>query len=215
MTKIGIIGSGIVAKTLGDGFIKHGFTVKLGTRFPDKLEDWDWNAGDKGSVGSVEAAAKEGEIVLAAVKGKHVVNVLKEVKKHLKGKVVIDTTNPIDDSETPEHGVLNFFTNINQSLMEQLQEAIPEANFVKAFSCIGSHLMVNPRIAGGEKPSMFIAGNSKEAKGQVSEILKHFGFEPEDMGGVEGARAIEPLSMLWCIPGILNDEWAHAFKLLK
>ncbi|MEM6831202.1 MAG: NAD(P)-binding domain-containing protein [Bacteroidota bacterium] len=215
MTKIGIIGSGIVAKTLGDGFIRHGYHVTLGTRFPDKLKDWAWNAGNKGNVGSVAEAAKNGEIVIAAVKGKHVVNVLTDVKDHLDNKIVVDTTNPIDDSEVPDHGVLKFFTTINRSLMEDLQEAVPKANFVKAFSCIGSHLMVNPRIAGGEKPSMFIAGNSEEAKQEVSEILTVFGFEPEDMGNVEGARAIEPLSMLWCIPGIRNDQWIHAFKLLK
>lgn len=215
MKKIGIIGSGIVAKTLGDGFIKHGYKVKLGTRFPNKLKDWAWNAGDQGSVGSVEEAAKYGEIVLVAVKGKHVVQVMKGVEKHLSNKTVIDTTNPIDDSVTPDHGVLQFFTDINHSLMEQLQETVPSANFVKAFSCIGSHLMVNPRIGGGERPSMFIAGNDGKAKKEVGEILNQFGFEPEDMGGVEGARAIEPLSMLWCIPGILNDQWIHAFKLLR
>ena len=214
MKKIGIIGSGIVAKTLGDGFIRHGYRVKLGTGHPAKLKDWEWNAGDKGSVGSFYDAAKFGEILVAAVKGKYVVQVMKGMAKHLANKTIIDTTNPIDDDVDPDNGVLRFFTKINYSLMEELQEAVPEANFVKAFSCIGSHLMVNP-VIGGQKPSMFIAGNNEEAKKEVSHILDQFGFETEDMGGVEGARAIEPLSMLWCIPGIRNGEWAHAFKLLK
>jgi len=49
----------------------------------------------------------------------------------------------------------------------------------------------------------------------VREILTQFGWETEDMGGVEAARAIEPLCMLWCIPGLLRNSWSHAFKLLR
>jgi 8-hydroxy-5-deazaflavin:NADPH oxidoreductase len=74
--------------------------------------------------------------------------------------------------------------------------------------------MVNPDF-GGIKPSMFICGNNGDAKEQVTEILTQFGWETEDMGKAEGARAIEPLCMLWCIPGMLRNQWTHAFKLLK
>jgi hypothetical protein len=98
--------------------------------------------------------------------------------------------------------------------MERLQEHVPEAHFVKAFSCVGNQFMVDPQFKQGP-PSMFICGNSKAAKSQVREILLKFGWEVEDMGGAEAARAIEPLCMLWCIPGFLNGTWSHAFKLLK
>ena len=74
--------------------------------------------------------------------------------------------------------------------------------------------MVNPSLPGG-KPSMFICGNDSDAKAQVSEVLAQFGWETEDMGAVEAARAIEPLCMLWCIPGFRSNDWAHAFKLLR
>jgi predicted dinucleotide-binding enzyme len=74
--------------------------------------------------------------------------------------------------------------------------------------------MVNPDF-GGIKPTMFICGNEANAKKEVSKILDKFGFEVEDMGGVEAARAIEPLCILWCIPGFLRNQWMHAFKLLK
>lgn len=74
--------------------------------------------------------------------------------------------------------------------------------------------MVNPDF-GGIRPSMFICGNDAGAKQAVSKILDQFGFEVEDMGSVEAARAIEPLCILWCIPGFLRNEWSHAFKLLK
>jgi len=98
--------------------------------------------------------------------------------------------------------------------MEELQSAFPEANFVKAFNSIGSALMVNPNF-GRIKPTMFICGNNAGAKSQAVEILDKFGFEVEDMGGAEAARAIEPLCILWCIPGFLRNQWSHAFKLLK
>jgi len=134
-------------------------------------------------------------------------------KERLKGKIVIDTTNPIADLP-PENGVLRFFTDLNTSFMEQLQLAFPEILFVKAFNSIGYGVMVNPDFK-GVKPSMFICGNNQEAKKEVSDIVMLFGFEVEDMGHAEAARAIEPLCMLWCIPGLLHNDWRHAFKVLK
>jgi 8-hydroxy-5-deazaflavin:NADPH oxidoreductase len=98
--------------------------------------------------------------------------------------------------------------------MERLQKLAPEAHFVKAFSCVGNALMVNPDFK-GVRPTMFICGNDDQAKREVSAIVDQFGFEVADMGTVEAARAIEPLCMLWCIPGFRSNSWTHAFKLLK
>jgi predicted dinucleotide-binding enzyme len=212
--KIGILGSGVVGQTLGTGFIKHGHQVKIGTGNPGKLNDWIKSAGTNASVGSFEDAASYGDIIVLAVKGTAALNVLeKAVPDNLKGKTVIDATNPIAELP-PVNGVLQFFTNQNSSLMEELQSKYPQANFVKAFSCVGSALMINPDF-GGIKPTMFIAGNNDDAKSQVKDILNTFGWEIEDMGKVEAARAIEPLCILWCIPGFLENRWMHAFKLLK
>ena len=129
------------------------------------------------------------------------------------GKIVIDTNNPIADAP-PVNGVIQFFTGSNSSLMEQLQTRFPHVRFVKAFSCIGAAYMVDPDF-GGNKPTMFICGNDKEAKKEVTKILDTFGFETEDMGETEAARAIEPLCVLWCIPGFRENNWSHAFKLLR
>ena len=131
----------------------------------------------------------------------------------LEGKTIIDTTNPIAD-EPPLNGVIKFFTANNESLMERLQKAAPKANFVKAFNSVGNAYMVNPKF-NGDKPTMFIAGNSPEAKAQVTEILEMFGWETEDMGLAESARPIEQLCILWCLPGFLRNQWNHAFKLYK
>ncbi len=212
--KVGIIGSGIVAQTLGEGFVKHGYIVMLGTRDAAKLSDWKNNNGDNAKVGSFEDAAKFGDIVVLAVKGTSAESALLLAgKENIKGKTVIDTTNPIAELP-PINGVLQFFTDQNSSLMEKLQSNYPEANFVKAFSCVGAAFMVNPDF-GGIKPTMFIAGDNDKSKTEVKNILDLFDWETEDMGMAEAARAIEPLCILWCIPGFRENRWTHAFKLLK
>lgn len=211
--KIGILGSGVVGQALGSGFLKHGYDVMIGTREPSKLDEWKLkNTG--GKVGTFEDAAKHGEIIVLAAKGTIAANTLQLAgSSNLSGKTIIDATNPIAEAP-PQNGVLKFFTNLDESLMEQLQKKFQQARFVKAFSCVGNAFMVNPDF-GGQKPSMFICGNSDAAKKEVTAILDQFGWETEDMGTAEGARAIEPLCMLWCIPGILRGQWMHAFKLLK
>ncbi len=212
MKKIGILGSGIVSKTLGKGFIEYGYDVMLGTRDVLKLEKWRIDNGKNATIGTFEECVKFGDIVVLAVKGSVAQELIKNLKHLLKGKTVIDTTNPIA-ADPPVNGVLKYFTSPNNSLMEILQNEAPDAHFVKAFNSIGSTFMVNPKF--DSKPSMFICGNNKIAKSEVKEILDQFGWETEDMGMSEGARAIEPLCMLWCIPGMINNEWSHAFKLLK
>jgi len=213
MQKIGIIGSGVVAKTLGNGFLKHGYQVMLSTRDAAKLADWKEQGGNHAHIGTFREAAQFGDIIVLSVKGAVAAEAIEEIgPQHLQGKTVIDTTNPIADAP-PENGVLQFFTNNEESLMEALQERFPEIHFVKAFSCVGNAHMVNPGFK--EKPSMFICGNNLEAKHQVSAILEVFGWEVEDMGKDTAARAIEPLCILWCLPGFLKNQWSHAFKLLK
>jgi 8-hydroxy-5-deazaflavin:NADPH oxidoreductase len=210
--KVGVLGSGDVAKTLGSGFLKHGHQVKMGSRTAGKLADWvSQNAG--GSAGTFADAAEFGQLIVVAVKGKAAAEALYLAgTKHLGGKTVIDACNPIEDAP-PDNGVLRFFTDINESLMERLQREFSDANFVKAFNSVGAGLMINPKLADG-KPTMFICGNSEEAKKQVSQIIDQFGWDTADMGKAEAARAIEPLCMLWCIPGFLRKDWVHAFKLL-
>ena len=200
MKKIGIIGSGIVAQTLGSGFLKHGYQVMLGTRDKSKLAEWQKGAGAKAHVGSFADTAKFGEIIVLAVKGTIAKNALGLMgHENLNNKTVIDATNPIADAP-PANGVLKFFTNLDKSLMEELQETVPDANFVKAFNSVGSAFMVNPSFE--SKPTMFICGNNENAKKEVSLIIDQFGWETADFGMVESARAIEPLCMLWCITGI-------------
>jgi 8-hydroxy-5-deazaflavin:NADPH oxidoreductase len=210
--RIGVLGSGDVAKALAGGFLKHGHEVMAGSRTPGKLAGWNVQ-NPAASTDSFAAAAAFGEVIVLAVKGSAATDVLLLAgAENLKGKTVIDATNPIKDAP-PVNGVLQLFTDRNQSLMEQLQRDFEDAHFVKAFNSVGSALMVNPQFKDG-MPTMFICGNDDPAKKIVSGILDQFGWETADMGKVEAARAIEPLCMLWCLPGFLNSQWTHAFKLL-
>jgi hypothetical protein len=214
MKRIAVLGSGVVGQVLADGFLRHGYEVMRGTREPGKLAEWKRQAGAKASVGTFAEAARYGQVLVLAVKGSAAESVLDLCGAGaLAGKTVIDTTNPLADTP-PVKGVLRFFTGPNESLLEALQARAPKAKLVKAFSCVGNALMVNPQLPGG-KPTMFVCGNDEGAKRRVATVLDQFGWETEDLGAAEAARAIEPLCMLWCIPGFLRNDWTHAFKLLR
>jgi hypothetical protein len=196
------------------GFLKHGHKVEIGTREPAKLKEWAAKtAGIR--VKSFAEAAAFGDLVVLAVAGQVALEALKLTgAKALGGKPVIDACNPIGGGP-PVAGVLSYFVGQNESLMERLQAAYPDAHFVKAFNSVGSGQMVNPDF-GGLRPTMFICGNDAVAKKTVATICDAFGWDAEDMGPVEAARAIEPLCKLWCIPGVGRGDWSpHAFKLLK
>ena len=213
MVKVGILGSGDVGKVLAKGFLKNGYQVAIGSDHPEKLTEFK-RENPEMETATFEEAAQSGDIVVVCVKGTVAEKIVEKVKKHITGKTVIDTTNPIADAP-PQNGVLKYFTSLEESLMERLQTIAPDAQFVKAFNSIGSALLVNPEFGDDTEPTMFICGNNDDAKKKVHEILEKFGFKVEDMGKVESARAIEPLCILWCIPGFLRNEWSHAFKLLK
>jgi predicted dinucleotide-binding enzyme len=211
--RIGLLGSGIVGTTLAGGFLAHGHEVMVGSRDPEKLRDWaQRNRGAR--TGTPEQTAAFAEIGVLAVKGTAAAEMVRIAgPASLAGKPVIDATNPIADAPAA-NGVLRFFTSLDDSLMERLQREFPQIRFVKALNSVGSVRMVNPVYAAG-RPTMFTCGNDQPAKDLVARLLDQLGWDTEDMGGVEAARAIEPLCMLWCIPGLRHNQWTHAFKLLK
>jgi len=213
MQKIAILGSGTVGDTLAKGFLSFGHAVMRGTRDPSKLEKWKAEAQGDASIGSFADAAAWGEIIVLAVKGTAAEATIDQAgASALAGKIVLDATNPISD-EQPDRGVLRYFTAANESLMERLQRKAPDARFVKAFNSVGAAFMVRPQF--NPTPTMFICGDDAGAKQTATEILTRFGWEAVDMGGVEVARPIEALCQLWCAPGFLKQDWAHAFKYLR
>ena len=211
MHKIGVIGSAVVGQTLAQGFKKHGYDVRIASRTPAKLADFAAKSGITAATFSDVAAWSD--VVVLAVKGTAAESAIREAgAANLRGKTVIDTTNPIADAP-PVDGVIQYFTGPTTSLLEQLQRTFPDVRFVKAFSSVGSARMVNPQFEGGT-PTMFYCGNDEEAKAVVARVITQFGWEPADMGTAVAARAIEPLAQLWCIPGFRQNQWGHAFKVL-
>jgi 8-hydroxy-5-deazaflavin:NADPH oxidoreductase len=212
--RFGVIGSAAVGQALAGGLKKHGHDVRIGSRSPAKLADFSKSSGI--AAGTFAEVAAFGEGVVLAVGGEVAEAALRAAgPANLKGKFVIDATNPIAKAP-PEDGVIKYFTGPNESLMERLQNAFPDANFVKAFNSVGAALMVNPSFPGGARPTMFYCGDDAAAKAAVAKIIDQFGWEGADMGTAKAARAIEPLAQLWCIPGFRNNQWTgHAFHLMK
>jgi 8-hydroxy-5-deazaflavin:NADPH oxidoreductase len=222
--KIGVLGAK-VGEVLANGFLKYGHSVRRASRDVSKLDEWLATAqsaavsgakavGERASTGTLSDTASWADILVLAVKGSGATDALDQCgHDNLRGKVIIDTTNPIADGP-PDHGVVRYFTGPNESLMERLQAHVPAARFVKAFNSVGNAFMVDPHFEGGP-PTMFICGNDPAAKSDVTTLLDQFGWAVEDMGTVHGARAIEPLCQLWCIPGMTGKGWSHAFKLLR
>jgi predicted dinucleotide-binding enzyme len=203
-----------VGQTLAAGFLKHGHKVMIGTRDPGgkALKKWQ-GENPKGRVGTFAETAKFGGILLIATQGRVVTQVIEMAgRENFSGKVLIDVNNPIADAP-PVNGVLEFFTGPSESLGETIQAFAREARVVKAFNSVGAGQMVNPRYEQGT-PTMFIAGEDAAAKETVSSLIREFGWEPFDCGGIVASRALEPLCMLWCIPGFRQNQWTHAFKLL-
>lgn len=208
--KIGILGSGDVAKALGAGFLGRGDDVMLGTRDPMKLTQW-LDENPKARVGSLAETAAFGETIVLATLGSAMQSVIDQAGAGaFDGKVVIDATNPLGSDANGPHLTVGF----DDSLGEQVQRALPRARVVKAFNIVGSAYMVHPKFENGP-PSMLIAGNDDAAKQIVTGVLRDFGWEVADLGGIESARYLEPMCMAWVVYGMHSGGWHHAFKLLR
>lgn len=211
--RVGVLGSGQVGEVLSNAFLTLGHQVMRGSREPSKLAAWQEAHGASASVGTFEETAAHGELLVLAVKGAVAEAALAQAgAERLANKIIIDTTNPIVEGKV-EDGVIRYFTGPNDSLLERLQAAFPSARFVKAFNSVGNLLMFRPKLEGGP-PTMFFCGNDDAARAEVAGILRDFGWEPRDLGKAAAARAIEPLCILWCIPGFREGSWRHALKLL-
>lgn len=211
--RIGILGSGDVGRALGHAFAACGHEVKLGSRDAGnpKVKDWVSKAGPHASGGTFADAAKFGEIVVLATLWSGTDNALRLAgPEHFAGKVVIDTTNPLDYTTMPPRLSVGW----SDSAGEQVQRWLTTARVVKAFNIVGNAHMFRPEFPGGP-PDMFIAGNDSGAKQAVSQILNEFGWDVIDLGGIESSRYLEPLAMAWITYGFRAKSWNHAFKLLR
>ena len=212
--KVGILGTGNVGQALGIGFANLGHNVKMGSRDPnqEKVKDWVNKVGSKASAGTFAEAAAYGELAVLCTIWTGAENAIRLADpRNLVGKVVIDTTNPLDFSEgiPPKLAVGH-----TDSAGEHIQRWLPDSHVVKAFNIVGSPHMFKPEFPGGP-PDMFICGNDDQAKATVTDLLKAFGWSVIDIGGIECARYLEPLAMVWIRHFFRINSVDHAFKLLR
>jgi len=211
--KVGIIGTGDVGKALAKGFTASGYEVMMGTRNPaeQKAKDAAASIGKPVALGTFAETAKFGDIVVLATLWGGTENAIKLADpKNIDGKVVIDVTNPLDFSK----GAPQLAVGHTDSGGETVQRWLPNSKVVKAFNTVGNAHMFKPQFSQGT-PDMFICGNDEDAKKTVSKILNDFGWkDPIDLGGIEGSRYLEPLTMIWVTYGMRYKSWHHAFKML-
>ncbi|MGH9871863.1 MAG: NADPH-dependent F420 reductase [Pyrinomonadaceae bacterium] len=210
--RVGILGSGDVAKSLGRGFLKEGHEIMLGSREPGKLASWVSESGEGATSGIFSETAKFGELVVLAVHGTKSGEAIQMAEAdNFKGKVVIDATNPLDMSGGPPPELVG---GVGTSGGELNQRALPGAFVVKSFNTVGHGQFYKPEFAGGP-PDMFLCGDDAKAKERVSGICKDFGWNPIDVGGIELSHYLEATAMIWIITAFTGGHWNQAFKLLR
>lgn len=212
--RIGILGSGGVGLTLGARLAGLGHDVKLGSRDPAKLAAWVAETGNGASAGTFAQAAEHAQVAFVVTLWQGTQSALELAgSERLAGKVVVDVTNPLDFSRgMPPTLAVGGDT----SAGELVQSWLPGARVVKAFNTIGAHIMVDPGSVTGDEPTLFIAGHDANAKGEVTELAKGFGWKDVvDLGGLQNARYLEPLAMVWIAYLARTQSSNHALKLLR
>ncbi len=211
---VGILGSGDVGQALGLGFAQRGYEVTIGSRTPDseKLRSWTQKAGKNAKAGTFSEAAK-GEIIVFAALGTAVDDVIRAAgPKNFEGKIVIDTTNPLDFSRGMPP---SLFVGLTDSLGERIQKRLPKAKVVKCFNTVPNSQMVAPKVPGG-RAEMLICGDDKKAKATVTEILRTFGWTGSlDVGGIEASRWLEAHVPLWAMACQATGNWNGLFQLVR
>jgi predicted dinucleotide-binding enzyme len=208
--RIGILGSGNVGRALTKGFLAEGHEVWLATRKPD---------GDKATllrdehpgvqVADFEAVAKHCELAILATPWEAATDMLKLAgPHHLDYKTVIDTNNAIRSHKDGVEQVVE----LSNSAGEVIQYLLPRSHVVKCFNTTGANNFYKPQF--DSQPTMFLCGDNEEAKQQVSELVRTFGWEPLDAGGIAAARQLEAMAVVWINHAIHSGERHHAFKML-
>jgi predicted dinucleotide-binding enzyme len=211
--RVGVLGTGQVGQALARGFASREHDVMIGSRDAAKGQAVAEELGGGISGGSFADAASWCELGVLATPWSGTQNAVGMAgPDNLAGKVVIDVTNPL---AFREGGPPELALGHTDSAGEQVQRWLPGARVVKAFNIVGNPYMVDPELPGG-LPDMFIAGDDAEAKATVSAIIESFGWPPAlDIGGLQGARYLEPMAMVWILYGFGAGSWDHAFKLLR
>jgi hypothetical protein len=204
-----------VGRVLGAGLVALGHEVKLGSREATnpKAVEWAEKNGPLASAGTFADAAKFGEVILIATAWAGTPNALELAgHDHFAGKVVIDAINPLDFSKGAPPTLAIGTTD---SAGETIQRILPRAHVVKCFNVVGNPHMVNPTFP-ERKPDMFICGDDEGAKKTVTTLCTELGWPGTiDIGGIIGARYLEPMAMVWISYFFKTGKGDHALAMLK
>jgi hypothetical protein len=194
--KMCVLGSGPVGQAISARLADLGHDVMLGTRDPNKLKEWERGAGTKVKLGSFAQAAAHGEMIFNTTNGAGSLSALTMAgDSNLNGKVLVDISNPLDTSKGMP---LSLFVSNTDSLGEQIQRAFPNVKVVKTLNTMNNQVMVRPRDLADGDHHVFLSGNDTEAKAQVAEVLKSFGWiNILDLGDITTARGVEMYMALW------------------
>ena len=204
--KIGIIGSGVVAQTLGTKWLGLGHDVAIGTRDPSKLDDkkmmaaslreWLAQTENRGKVVTFAQAAAHGDVLVNATGGEVSIDALRLAgADKAGGKTLIDVANELDHSRGMPPRAL---ASDERCLAEKIQAAFPNLKVVKTLNTIGAGVMVNPKGLAGGDHTIFLSGNDAGAKAQVADLLRGLGWSDIlDLGDVATARGPEMYMGLW------------------
>ena len=217
--KIAVLGTGMVGDAIGSKLIGLGHSVRMGSRTTDNENAAAFvakHAGGKASAGTFADAATFGEIIFNCTKGVEAINILNSAgAKNLDGKILIDVTNPLDFSKgmPPTLSVCNI-----NSLAEEIQQAFPGVKVVKSLNTMWCGLMVNPAMLNGGDHNVFMSGNDADAKKQVGEMLKSFGWRENniiDLGDIKTARGTEMMLPVWLSIFTSTNNGAFNFKVIR
>lgn len=216
--KIGILGTGMVGQAIATKMIQLGHTVMMGSRSGkhEKAEAWIAANGPSASQGTFAETASFGEIIFNCTKGEITLEVIKQAgSENLKGKILADVTNPLDFSKGMPPTLLIVNDN---SLGEEIQKALPETHVVKTLNTMTAPIMVNPSLVNGGDHSVFLSGNSKEAKSKVGALLQEIGWKENniiDLGDITTARGSEQLLPIWVRLYAVMGSPMFQFKIVK
>lgn len=209
--KIGILGSGDVGRALARAFKSEGHEVMLATRDPKSKKAVEIKRDINVEVLDFAAVAKWCELAVLATLWTATENVIELIDpQNLAGKTVIDVTNPLDFSAGMPPKLL---LGTNDSGGEQVQRWLKKSKVVKTLNIVGNANMYKPK-PGKLVPTMFYCGNDKGAKEIIHTVLLSFGWQPVDIGDIEGARELEPMCVLWVKYGIATGEWDHVLTMI-
>lgn len=212
--KVGILGSGEVAQSLASGFLTMDHEVMLGSREAGNpaASQWAKRARSKAKAGTFQQAADFGELIVLATLGTATPHAIEMAgPQHFDGKLVWDTTNPLD---FPQGMPPRLVGGLGSSAGENHQRLLPKAKIVKVFNTVGNALFFRPQLQAGLRGDMFLCGNDPDAKRRTSDLVREFGWEPVDIGGIEASHYLEAACMVWVLNAMRNNDWNRAFKLV-